>query len=204
MCFDSGQLRKEFLQALLQASARGDNTLGDASASTKQHVYSVVVLSAVTGKHWTCDALAACPQSKLVIRAAAKLAPQPVLSAVAAFLQVALSTAASSNSAAAAAAVQAPQQQAALQRQLQQGHMALEAVVVLLESVLPSLCDAGVQAQQGPQLKEGLAGLLQQVMGLRYRDPLLVTLVSWVGSRQPATISAGVVVASNSVQLYWC
>jgi preprotein translocase subunit SecD len=115
-----------------------------------------------------------------VIRAAAKLAPSPVLNSVAAFLQAGLQTAASSNSAATAAAgseaSQTPQQQRTLQKQLQQGHMALEADVILLESVLPSLCDASVVTAAG--LKEGLAALLQQLMAQRYREPLLVTLVS--------------------------
>ncbi|KAF6261995.1 armadillo-type protein [Scenedesmus sp. NREL 46B-D3] len=117
-------------------------------------------------------------QAKLVIRAAAKLAPSPVLNSVAAFLQAGLQTAANSNSAATAAAgseaPRTPQQQHTLQRQLQQGHMALEADVILLESVLPSLCDAPVVSAAG--LKEGLAALLQQLMAQRYREPLLVTL----------------------------
>jgi hypothetical protein len=127
--------------------------------------------------------LHACLQAKLVIRASAKLAPSPVLNSVAAFLQAGLQTAANSNSAATAAAAAAGseaaktlQQQRTLQKQLQQGHMALEADVILLESVLPSLCDASVVTAAG--LKEGLAALLQQLMAQRYREPLLVTLVS--------------------------
>jgi preprotein translocase subunit SecD len=104
-----------------------------------------------------------------------------VLNSVAAFLQAGLQTAATSNSAATAAAgseaSQTPQQQRALQRQLQQGHMALEADVILLESVLPSLCEATVVTATAG-LKEGLAALLQQLMAQRYREPLLVTLVS--------------------------
>jgi hypothetical protein len=119
-------------------------------------------------------------QAKLVIRAAAKLAPSSVLNSVAAFLQAGLQAAASSNSAATAAAgseaSQTPQQQRTLQKQLQQGHMALEADVIFLESVLPSLCDASVVTAAG--LKEGLAALLQQLMAQRFREPLLVTLVS--------------------------
>jgi hypothetical protein len=125
-----------------------------------------------------------CLQAKLVIRAAAKLAPSPVLNSVAAFLQAGLQTAASSNSAATAASSsesgQTPQQHRTLQKQLQQGHMALEADVILLESVLPSLCDASV-VTTAAGLTEGLAALLQQLMAQRYREPLLVTLVSCFG-----------------------
>uniref|UniRef100_A0A383WPV4 Uncharacterized protein n=1 Tax=Tetradesmus obliquus TaxID=3088 RepID=A0A383WPV4_TETOB len=119
-------------------------------------------------------------QAKLVVRAAAKLAPSPVLGSVAAFLQAGLQTAATSNSAFTTAAAggdasQTLQQQRALQRQLQQGHMALEADVILLESVLPSLCDASLVITAAG-LKEGLTALLQQLMAQRYREPLLVTL----------------------------
>ncbi|WIA43061.1 hypothetical protein OEZ86_009590 [Tetradesmus obliquus] len=118
--------------------------------------------------------------AKLVVRAAAKLAPSPVLGSVAAFLQAGLQTAATSNSAFTTAAAggdasQTLQQQRALQRQLQQGHMALEADVILLESVLPSLCDASLVITAAG-LKEGLTALLQQLMAQRYREPLLVTL----------------------------
>lgn len=54
--------------------------------------------------------------------------------------------------------------------------MALEADVLLLEAVLPSLCDAGVLGRE-PALQGQLGGLLSQLMALRFSDPLLITLV---------------------------
>lgn len=113
-------------------------------------------------------------QAKIVTRAAAKLAPSPVLTSIAAFQQASIATANSSNTAATSAATANAQQ---LQQQLQQGHMALEAAVILLESVLPSMCDPAVMSKEGQGLKDGLAALLQQLMALRFNDPLLVTLV---------------------------
>lgn len=59
--------------------------------------------------------------------------------------------------------------------------MALETAVVLLESVLPSLLDAGVLAAQGPGFKDRLVGLLQPLLALRYTDPVMVALVSRFG-----------------------
>lgn len=69
-------------------------------------------------------------------------------------------------------------QAAAAQATLSKGQMGLETAVVLLESVLPSLCDAGVMSSAVPGFKESMVGLLQQLLGLRYTDPVMIALVS--------------------------
>jgi hypothetical protein len=133
-------------------------------------------------------------QSKWVMRAAARLAPAQVLNSTAIFQQAALATASTSNNnAAAAAAAAAPtaatgrgSSSVAQQQQLQQGHMALEAAVLLLEAVLPSFCDPVIMGRE-PSLKDGLRGLLQQLLGMRFSDPLLVTLV---GAAAPLLLTA--------------
>lgn len=178
------------------------------------------------------------------MRAAAKLAPAPVLSCVGGVQQQCLSVASSGDAAAAAAAAgsavscsphqsnQAAQQLlvggkggrpaavhgarmysarpskrshhpragplsivalAVLQalppaaaQQLQQGTMALEAAVVLLEAVLPSLLDAlpALQSQE-PGFQEGINALLQPLLALRLKDPVMVSLVSERAAAQP-------------------
>jgi hypothetical protein len=60
--------------------------------------------------------------------------------------------------------------------QLQQGTMALEAAVVLLEAVLPSLLDA--LPSEGPGFRDSTNALLQPLLPLRYTDPVMISLVS--------------------------
>lgn len=62
--------------------------------------------------------------------------------------------------------------------QLLRGHSALDSTALLLEAVLPSLCDQVALARaDSSTLVDGLAALLQQLIAARFRDPLLVTLV---------------------------